>query len=134
MDFNTRRNDKPGFDRDREQYIPLDRDAWLRDHDIRKRARRNGEQNHPPTDQSEIDEVHSEILAAINERGRRCKNIVSNHFSDIVQDMNATLEEENQIILQQRIAETANDTCMAIKEQANCFFLMKQTAKNLHAA
>ena len=23
---------------------------------------------------------------------------------------------------------------LAIKEQANCFFLMKQTAKNLHAA
>ena len=62
--------------------------------------------------------MHYEILAAINERGFRCKNIVSNHLSDIVQQLNATLERENQTILQERITETDNAACTAIQEQA----------------
>ena len=105
------------FDRELEQYVPLDRDAWLRDHDIRKKARKNGEQNHPPTDQNEPDGVHYEIKTAINGRGFQCQNIVSNHLSDLVQQLNATLEQENQAVLRQKIVEEAEATSTAIEKQ-----------------
>lgn len=77
----------PGFDPEHEQYVPLNLDKWLRDHGIEKEGERLGGKNQPAFEDDNLDACESQIVQWVNRRGRRCREDVSRHLSDLVRDL-----------------------------------------------
>ncbi len=106
-----------GFNSDKEEYVRLDTDAWLRDHGIREESRKRGEKNFPKADEADFDDIHYKIHAWVNHRGRKCQGDVSQHLADFVQQLNDIEKEEDLTILEHKVAEIAHDATIRVEQR-----------------
>ena len=109
-----RLHEQPGFDTDREEYVRLDPDAWLRDHGIREEGRQRGEKDLPLSDTDEPDDVHYKVLSWINGRGRRCREDVAQLLRDFDLQLNAVMDDRELTVVEQRVTEIETDGRISI--------------------
>ena len=107
-------DDIPGFDVEKEEYVRLDPEAWLRDHRIREEGRERGEKNFPPSDAGEPDDVHYKILSWINQRGRGCREDVNRLLSDFDLELNKIKDEQELAVMEQKVTEAAEHGRIAL--------------------
>ena len=67
----------PGWRQAERKYNPLDCERWIRENRIREAGRANGEQEFPPSDATQPDDMYEKILDWVNQRGRQCHAEVS---------------------------------------------------------
>ena len=67
----------PGWSKAEQRYIPLECERWIGKHGIREAGRANGEQEFPPSDATQPDDMYEKILDWVNQRGRQCHAEVS---------------------------------------------------------
>ena len=67
----------PGWSQAERKYHPLDCERWIRENRIREAGRANGEQEFPPSDAIQPDDMYEKILDWVNQRGRQCHAEVS---------------------------------------------------------
>ena len=70
----------PGWDGAKQEYVELDCERWIRENKIREAGRENGEQEFPPSEAVQPDEMYNKILAWINQRGKACHAAVSRYL------------------------------------------------------
>lgn len=70
----------PGWDGAKQQYVELDCEAWIRENGIREAGRENGEQEFPPSEAAQPDEMYTKILAWVNQRGKTCHAEVNGYL------------------------------------------------------
>ena len=70
----------PGWDGTKQQYVELDCEAWIRENGIREAGRENGEQEFPPSEAAQPDEMYTKILAWVNQRGKTCHAEVNRYL------------------------------------------------------
>ena len=70
----------PGWDGAKQQYVELDCEAWIRENGIREAGRENGEQEFPPSEAAQPDEMYTKILAWVNQRGKTCHAEVNRYL------------------------------------------------------
>ena len=110
-------DDIPGFDRKLEQYVRLDADAWLRDHNICEIAAKRGLQNQPTTAQQQPDAMYQKIPAWVNQRGLRCRHDINDHIADAVAELNDIEDQEGLEVQKNRVTEIRDNTEIDIE---NC--------------
>ncbi len=71
----------PGWDGAKQEYVDLDCERWIRDNKIREAGRENGEQEFPPSDAVQPDEMYTKILAWVNQRGKACHAAVIRYLA-----------------------------------------------------
>ena len=104
----------PGFDASKEEYINLDLDQWLKKHKIIQEGNRLGKKNLPPANSSELDAWESKIRDWINRRGRRCRENVSKHLSDLQVHLSDIEDEPGLEVLKQKVTQIENDAGIMI--------------------
>ena len=62
----------PGWDSVTQEYIELDCERWIRENGIRDAGQENGEQEFPPSNATQFDEMYAKIRDWVNKRGRSC--------------------------------------------------------------
>ena len=62
----------PGWDSAKQEYVDLDCERWIRENKIREAGRENGEQEFPPSDAGQPDEMYTKIRAWVNRRVKTC--------------------------------------------------------------
>ena len=62
----------PGWDGAKQEYVELDCEKWITENKIREAGRENGEQEFPPSEAVQPDDMHNKILAWVNQRGKEC--------------------------------------------------------------
>ena len=67
----------PGWNKAEQRYHPLDCERWIRENGIREMGRENGEQEFPPSEAIQPDDMYEKILDWVNQRGRQCHAEVS---------------------------------------------------------
>ena len=70
----------PGWNNAQQKYHPLDCERWIRENGIREAGRENGEQEFPPTEAIQPDQMYEKILDWVNQRGRTCHAEVSKYL------------------------------------------------------
>ena len=70
----------PGWNNAQQKYHPLDCNRWIRENGIREAGRENGEQEFPPSEATQPDQMHQKILNWVNQRGRTCHGEVSQYL------------------------------------------------------
>ena len=94
-----------GFDPAKEEYIPLDLNAWLAKHRVAAEGEKLGRANKPSTGERGLDAMETAIKDWINRRGRICHQNVQRHLSDLEREL-ANLESEEQLaIREQQVAQ-----------------------------
>ena len=68
---------EPGWSQVERKYNPLDCERWIRQNGIREAGRANGEQEFPPSEAVQPDDMYEKILDLVNQRGRQCHAQVS---------------------------------------------------------
>ena len=86
----------PGFDRVKQEYVRLDLNRWLKDNDILDHARKQGKQNKPAADQTDMDGIPAKIVAWVNRRGRICRQNVSGYLDDLERNL-ADMENQEEL-------------------------------------
>lgn len=95
-----------GFDPVKGQYVPLDKEAWLKANKVKEEARLRGEQGLPATDSQVLDGAEAKIRAWISERATKCREDVSNYLNDIERDLSNMADDSELKSLTQQIDET----------------------------
>ena len=67
----------PGWSQAERKYNPLECERWIRENGIREAGRANGEQEFPPSEAFQPDDMYEKILDWVNQRGRQCHAEVS---------------------------------------------------------
>ena len=98
-----------GFDPIAGQYITLDTQAWLKEHQVEKRGREQGQQNQPSAESQELDATESRIKAWIHERAKTTREDVSNYLNDLELRLASMESPEDLLALGQKIEEIRND-------------------------
>ena len=70
----------PGWNKSGQKYEPLDCERWIQENGIREAGRENGEQEFPPSEATQPDEMYEKILDWVNQRGRTCHAEVSEYL------------------------------------------------------
>ena len=107
----------PGFDREKERYVPLDLDHWLKKHGVEEEARRCGAKNQPPADTNVLDGTEQEILTWINKRGRICREDVSGHLSDLKRNLTDMEDSEGLAIQEQKVRQIVRDAKLKLESK-----------------
>ena len=109
----------PGFDPEKQEFVRLDTDRWLKDHGVLDEARKQGAKNKPAPEQSEprTDGIPAKIAAWINQRGRICRQNVSRHLSDLERDLADMENPEELRILQQTVDESRGESQIALERR-----------------
>lgn len=97
-----------GFDPVKGQYVPLDKEAWIKKNKIKEEARQRGEQELPATDSQVLDGTEAKIRAWISERATKCREDVSIFLNDIERDLSNMADDSELKSLTQQIDETAS--------------------------
>ena len=108
----------PGFDREKEEYIHLDLDQWLKKHKITEEGHKSGAQNLPSNDSMELDACEEKIRSWINRRGRVCRQNVSGHLSDLERQLSDMENDQELDTLQQKVLEIKEDAGLKIELKA----------------
>jgi len=82
----------PGWNEAERKYEPLDCERWIRENRIRETGRENGEQDFPPSEAAQPDDVYEKILDWVNQRGRTYHAEVSEYL----RQQRYNLEQEGQ--------------------------------------
>ena len=70
----------PGWDGANQEYVELDCERWIKENKIREVGRENGDQEFPPSEAIQPDEMYNKILAWVNQRGKACHAAVSRYL------------------------------------------------------
>lgn len=108
----------PGFDREKEEYIHLDLDQWLKKHKITEEGHKSGAQNLPSNDSMELDACEEKIRSWINRRGRVCRQNVGGHLSDLERQLSDMENDQELDTLQQKVLEIKEDAGLKIELKA----------------
>ena len=124
----------PGFDPVKKEYLPLDKDAWLKAHEIERKGRQQGNINRPTTESIELDSTESDIVAWIGERARTCREDVTNCLLDLKRSLTDTDDEHDLQALEQRVEETKREAesrlTQEIERRRNAMSLREASVKD----
>ena len=124
----------PGFDPVKKEYLPLDKDAWLKAHEIERKGRQQGNINRPTTESIELDSTESDIVAWIGERARTCREDVTNCLLDLKRSLTETEDEHDLQALEQRVEETKREAesrlTQEIERRRNAMSLREASVKD----
>ena len=111
----------PGFDPEKQAFVRLDTDRWLKNNGILDEARKQGAQNKPGPEQREqrTEGIPAKIRAWINERGRSCRQDVSRHLSDLMGELADMENPEELRILRQTVDESQREAEIALERDLN---------------
>ena len=109
----------PGFDRDTGEYIPLNLDNWLRDHNILEDGKSRGARDLPASDIEDWDGTEKEIFRWVNERGHNCRDIVANYLSDVERQLADMDRNENLDDTTRRVEEQERNGKQELESQAD---------------
>ena len=70
----------PGWDGAKQEYVELDCERWIKENKVREAGRENGEQEFPPSEAVQPDEMYNKILDWVNQRGKTCSAEVSRYL------------------------------------------------------
>ena len=107
----------PGFDREKEQYVRLDLDHWLKKHGVEEKAQKRGAKNLPSADADGLDETESRILDWVNERGLICRQNVSSYLSDLEQNLTDMEDSEGLAIQEQKVRQIVGGAEIALESK-----------------
>lgn len=118
----------PGWDGAKQEYVELDCQKWIRENKIREAGRENGEQEFPPSEATQPDEMYNKILAWVNQRGKACHAEVSRY---LVQQRHALELEtkEGMAPIQHTVEGLKNQSIVELTDQAEkdrSFLVQKQ--------
>ncbi len=105
----------PGWDSAKQEYVELDCERWIKENKIREAGRENGEQEFPPSEAAQPDEMYTKIRAWVNQRGKTCYATVSTY---LVQQRHALELEEGMAPIRHRVAGIRDEGKVAIDDQA----------------
>jgi len=71
----------PGWNEAEQKYVPLDCERWIQENGIQEIGRENGEQDFPPSEATQPDDVYEKVLDWVNQRGRMCHAEVSDYLT-----------------------------------------------------
>ena len=107
-----------GFDRTTEKFLPLELDKWLAENKIQEKGRDLGELNQPSSDVKGLDAMENQIVDWVNLQGNDCRQDVSNHLSDLAQNIISHENEEELNILESQIPVIEQDGLNDIETSA----------------
>ncbi len=112
------REKRSGFDRTTEKFLELDLDKWLTENKVKEQGRNLGISNQPTSDAKGLDATENQIVDWINLRGNDCRQDVSNHLSDLAQNIISHENEEELNILESEIPIIEQEGLNAIETSA----------------
>ncbi len=127
-----------GFDPVKKEYLPLDTKAWLKQNEIERKGRQQGEKNQPATESTELDSVESQIVAWIRERATICREDVTNCLLDLKRSLTETEDDHDLQALEQRVEEVKREAesrlAQEIERRRNAMSLREASVKDERAA
>ena len=108
----------PGFNREKEEYINLDLEKWLKEHKIREEGSRLGVKNQPSTNSEKPDACEAKIVNWVNRRGRICRENVERHLTDLQNQLSDIDDEQELDALKQKVVEIENNAVRELQHQA----------------
>ena len=108
----------PGFDPTAEKYEQLDLVRWLTERDVLKKARNQGVANQPPSEASSLDANELQIVDWINHCGRKCREDVVRHLSNLERDLAYIENEQELAVLEQGVHEIEKNAEIALERKA----------------
>lgn len=110
-------DDIPGFNQKTGQYVPLDTEAWFRDHKIREIAAERGLKNQPSENEKQPDDMHERIKSWVHNRGLQCKRDVDHYISDANAELNDIEDNEGLDQLKSRVTQIRTRVELKIKSR-----------------
>ena len=105
----------PGFDRTKEKFLALELEKWLVDNGIKEEGERLGHLNQPGSEATSLDATEHQIVDWINFRGNDCRQDVSNHLSDLEQNLLSHVDEEQLNVLENEVPVLENQGLHSIE-------------------
>lgn len=107
----------PGFDRRKEEYLPLDLDDWLAKYRVTAEAEKLGRANKPSADEPGLDAMEMKIKDWINRRGRICRQNVGGHLADLERELADLENDERLAIREQQVTQCVNEAEIALDDK-----------------